>query len=260
MASYTKSDTTTNQEVNFGILNKTDLLSTDSWIFAKKRDLITQITSEIQMTNLEIDIDAEDLSVQDVVETLQSAIHLYQLTTSLHGLSNHSPLLNQTMLPFMSAVSCLFLPADREKFEQKEHQQRLRSLVESWGFEMVSTEGDGNCCFSAVAFSLATQKQEINSHLPNLFTDVGIEIEADMADIAYELRTLAITEWMKHTEEYQGFLDEHHTVSQEAQKFLQQGHFHGPLGNTMVLALSNALGLPIIVFSSAYHYPVLYPG
>ena len=157
----------------------------------------------------------------------------------------------------MSAVSCLFLPADCERSVYEENKQRLRNNVESWGFEMHLIEGDGNCCFSAVAFSLAIQKQEIHSLLPNLFTDVGIETKANMRDIAHQLRILAVAEWMQHTEEYKGFLDGDQSVDDEAQTFLQQGHFHGPLGNTMVLALSNVLGLPIIIFSSAHHYPVI---
>ena len=123
--------------------------------------------------------------------------------------------------------------------------------------------GDGNCCFSAPAFTLHAQKQEIQSVVPNLFCDVGIHIDADTANIAHQLRLI---EWIKYADDYQGFLDGDHTVSEEAAQFLQRGHFYGPLGNTMVLAISNALGLPIIVFSSVslsiFHHgcvELLYP-
>ena len=107
-ANYVKRDTATNQDVHFGIVNKTGLPSQDSWIFAKKSDL-TKIVSERQLTNVIVDIDVEDIRVQDIVKTLQSALHLHQLSISLRRLSNNSPLLNQRMLPFMCAVSCLFL-------------------------------------------------------------------------------------------------------------------------------------------------------
>lgn len=46
-------------------------------------------------------------------------------------------------------------------------------------------------------------------------------------------------------------------ITEEAPNFLQQGYFHGPLGNAMVLAISNALGLPVIIFSSTSHYPII---
>ena len=86
-ANYVKRDTATN---HFGIMNKTELPSQDSWIFAKKSDL-TKIVSERQLTNVIVDIDVEDICVQDLVETLQSALHLHQLSISLRRLSNNSP-------------------------------------------------------------------------------------------------------------------------------------------------------------------------
>ena len=87
--------------------------------------------------------------------------------------------------------------------------------------------------------------------------DLKIEINASIADIAYQLRRIAVDEWMSNVDEYQHFLDGEHMVREEAPMFLQQGHFFGPLGNTIVVAISNALGLPIIIFSSASHYPVI---
>ncbi len=71
------------------------------------------------------------------------------------------------------------------------------------------------------------------------------------------LHVVAVDEWMKNPKDYEKFLEAEHKVEEEAPRFLQQGHFLGPLGNTMVVAISNALGLPIIVFSSASHYPVI---
>lgn len=47
-------------------------------------------------------------------------------------------------------------------------------------------------------------------------------------------------------------------VREEAEHFKQQGYFFGPLTNTMVLATSNALGIQVIIFSSAHHYPVIH--
>ena len=54
-ALFKADDTTSNQDVCFGIISKTDLPSTDSWIFAKKVDSsgTTQIMTEKEMTNVE---------------------------------------------------------------------------------------------------------------------------------------------------------------------------------------------------------------
>ncbi len=71
------------------------------------------------------------------------------------------------------------------------------------------------------------------------------------------LRCLAVEEWINHSDDYQGFIGDQHNVSDKADKFRQSGYFFGPLSNTMVLAISNAIGIPVIIFSSAHHYPII---
>ena len=147
----------------------------------------------------------------------------------------------------MSSVSCLFESVDSSTSEYEQHQNRLTNNVASWGFQLHPVAGDGNCCFSALAFTIHAQQQDIELRLPQLFVDLSIEINASIADIAYQLRRVAVDEWMNNADEYQHFLDGEHMVREEAPMFLQQGHFFGPLGNTMVVAISNALGLPVII-------------
>lgn len=43
----------------------------------------------------------------------------------------------------------------------------------------------------------------------------------------------------------------------EVMAFLQEGHFAAELGNSMPLAASNALRIPIVVFTSMLNFPVL---
>ena len=71
------------------------------------------------------------------------------------------------------------------------------------------------------------------------------------------LREKAVNEWLNNPHEYQGFLTSS-TVEEEAPKFMQSNFYHGELANTMVLAVSNALEIPIVVFSSALHHPLLF--
>ena len=56
--------------------------------------------------------------------------------------------------------------------------------------------------------------------------------------------------------EHEGFLTTS-TAARESQLFLESGHFNSDLGDTILLALSNALGLPIIVFSSIQSHSVI---
>ena len=129
------------------------------------------------------------------------------------------------MIPFMLAV-CLSLLSALSECER--HQKCLTDIVDSWGFRLHPVLGDGNCCFSALAFTIHAQQEDIELRLPQLFVDLSIEINA------YQLRRIAVDEWMNNVDEYQHFLDGEHMVREEAPMFLQQGHFFGPLGNTMV--------------------------
>ena len=65
-------------------------------------------------------------------------------------------------------------------------------------------------------------------------------------------------EWCTVPHEYQNFVGDSCDVKEEAQKFMNRGYFFGPLGDTMVLAVANALGIQVIIFSSAHHYPLIY--
>ena len=62
---------------------------------------------------------------------------------------------------------------------------------------------------------------------------------------------------MSNASEYQKYIADDHIVTEEAPKFLQEGYFFAPMGNTMVLAVSNALDIPVVIFSSANHYPII---
>lgn len=116
-------------------------------------------------------------------------------------------------------------------------------------------EGDGNCCFSAVAFSLLRNSKLILQSSPDFFEKLGLDISGNFQTVGKQLKHLTVTEWTQNAHDYEGFVPDV-DIQQEAYKFLQSGYFFGELGNTIVLALSNMLGLPII-FSSSIGQPVI---
>jgi hypothetical protein len=65
---------------------------------------------------------------------------------------------------------------------------------------------------------------------------------------------VVVNEWQANPQDYEGFVRYGVDVIVEAEKFKQDG---GELRNTVLLSLSNALGLPIIVLSSAVNHPVI---
>ena len=97
----------------------------------------------------------------------------------------------------------------------EQHLKRLVDIVNSWGFQIHPVPGDGDCSFTAIAYTIHSQRQAIELRLPQLFRDHGVESNATIPDIAYQLRRVAVDEWMKNSEEYQNFRDEEHTVTEK---------------------------------------------
>ena len=155
----------------------------------------------------------------------------------------------------MSSVTCLFDTTSVGELDY--HKKRLATLVRSWGFAMHTIPGDGNCCFSAIASSLLYQRLCLEEKYPALVSKLQLNI-ATVKDIALQLRHEAVEEWTMNASEYQGFIPSEYSVEAEAAKF-KETYFFGPLANTMIKAISNAFSLPIIVFSSALHYPLSTP-
>ncbi len=73
------------------------------------------------------------------------------------------------MIPFTSAVASSFTTDIVQMPSEYEH----------------NTEGDGNCCFSAIAFSLLTQQTIITAKLPTYFADKQLPMQAGLPQLAF---------------------------------------------------------------------------
>ncbi len=169
------------------------------------------------------------------------------------------------MIPFMSSVSTCVQAAhgnaDEDSSNYIEYKERLKNCLEGWGFQAVPVLGDGNCCFASIAYSIWFMKDKIRHEDPALLNGILEENETfSISQIANKLRHTAVQEWCNHPEDYLGFLEtnDRSVLLEEAEKFKEEGYFFGPLSDTMVLAISNATGIPIVIFSSALYYPIIY--
>lgn len=71
------------------------------------------------------------------------------------------------------------------------------------------------------------------------------------------LRTLTVSEWQgERRNHYERFIVTDN-FDEEVEKFKQMGHFASDLGNLMVLAMSNVLKMPIVIFSSLENFPTI---
>ena len=108
-----------------------------------------------------------------------------------------------------------------------------------------NVQGDGNCCFSAVAFrkwEAFTDRERDALQSRGLFSSMSI------ITMAVHLRKLAVEEWLSNSLYYQSFLVDSVRVEEEAMKFLLPEYFHEDLAETMGL---------LIAFSSIQCHPVV---
>lgn len=73
--------------------------------------------------------------------------------------------------------------------------------------------------------------------------------------LVQHLRELLVHEWLTNEDEYQPFFDDIANFEAESMKYLKSGFFSSTLGDAMLLGLSNALLLPMVVFTSVESWP-----
>ena len=108
----------------------------------------------------------------------------------------------------------------------------------------ISIQGDGNCCFSAVAHGL------LNSTFPSSLNIRHPQLDlSSISVLSQQLREIIVKEWRENAEYYAGFLVEGNNIMEEAEKFLQAGIFDSDLGDSAT-TLANALGIHFVVFTT----------
>ena len=142
-----------------------------------------------------------------------------------------------------------------QEAEEQAHHQRLSNILNACNMHMHKIAGDGNCCFSSIAFSLLQNFHQMNDQSKTFWHQKGIEASKGIHDLAITLRHLAVKEWSENSHRYQPFLSEVN-IREEAVKFLDPSTFQGDLGDTMLTCLANVLEAPILVFSSLSYHPI----
>ena len=207
--------------------------------------------------------DAEKLlCLHDAYKIIEDAVNLTQIATYMKRQSDNSPIFDYRLIPFMSTVCNILLtpkplPEHSQELEAL-HNQHLNDVLTAWKMDRLPIIGDGNCCFSAVACSLVANYKSICENSSTFFSSIGIgdDEHSSQAELAQKLRGITVQEWQNNCQEYKGFLTSSN-VLQESQLFLSSSHFDSDLGDTVLLALSNALGISVIVFSSVCAHSVI---
>ena len=248
---------TLNSSPMFGVQKKDACAHNMSWLFSSI-DIESLSHTYLRDACMNACLDESVLllvSIQDITDIVENALGFTKIALFMQKQSSKSPAFNYKYLTLMSSVASLFFhscPAD----DHLRNQQRLDNVLAAWGMVRHSIDGDGNCCFSSVAFSLINNSTLILESNPGYFSTIGLDAPDDIQCLSTKLRQLTVLEWVHNHQEYEGFTPDVNVV-EEAEKFLQDGFFHGELADTIVLALSNLLGVPLIIFSSSASHPVI---
>lgn len=231
----------------FGIVGKDDGgMLNNNWLTG---DCSFELTSDEGLAKI---------SIHDIEHLLKKALSSADLAASMCLIIKNSPKFSYRMMPFMSSVPTLYFQSSKSTLSEhaEVHAKRLTNILESCSMCKHTIEGDGNCCFSAVAYSLISNLHLLTEPNKQFLQDLGVDLSVDMSTLAIQLRKVTVREWIENSSYYDGFLIDT-CIEQEASKFLDPGYFYGDLADMMIPALSNALQTPIVVFSSIECHPFL---
>ena len=211
------------------------------------------------IADIEDDISENDsegcISTQDAKFILQDVLNTTKMIETSEKLFTRSPLLRKEFLPFVECHTKLCGSIEATA-RQAEHEQRLDDIIHVCGLTRLPVPKDGNCCFTAVSLALKIVYDNGNVDLQSDLKNIPLDIEESVEMMSDHLRELVYKEWLEYQEYYQEFVPEG-DFEEEASKFLTSGFFMSSLGDTLVSALCNCIGIPIIVLSSILGTPIL---
>ncbi len=196
------------------------------------------------------------LNIEDATSLITGLLNAIEIVSALTEQCPNSPLIKNYYT--LSFLHCTEHPLASSMEDEDIHTRHLNQLIKLCGMQLAEMEKDGNCCFTATVTALkilwnnstSEMKEKFDSSLPAINYHSG-----DVKEEGFRLRNLVYKEWVNNPEDYQEFLL--NDVVNEAEYFLQDGFFASDLGDTLVMALSNALSIPIIVLTSNPNVPFL---
>ena len=121
-----------------------------------KHEWLKISSRESDKDTLTTDEGLSNISVIDMERVVRNALSAAKLAETMKSIAGSSPLFSYQMMPFMSQVPSLYFHrlTSTECTEHKTHTDRLSDILEACNMRKHVIEGDGNCCFTAVAFRL----------------------------------------------------------------------------------------------------------
>jgi hypothetical protein len=164
-------------------------------------------------------------------------------------------------IALLFAKSSLTLLSSNSSSIPAHESSQADNLLTNYNMTRVPVPPNGNCFFLSVAHALTTTiipSESTSNDVLQHFQTLGLStITHDIQRFCMRLRELVVNEWIQNQELYKPFLISGNQFEMEAQLFLNDGHFAAELGNSMPLAMSNILKLPIVVVSQMQNLPII---
>lgn len=190
------------------------------------------------------------ISVVTAKAILIRALTWYFLHKCISSLSTTASV-NIYCFPFLTSYYMVnvFNDITSENLSEKP-EQRLDDLLTSWNLRRCPSED----IFGAFGHNLNLQVEKGNVYLQQFLVDNGIATKPS-SQVTCQLKRLVFAEWLgENSEDYQEFLT--YTQLQEQASLLQDGSRSSEIGDLVILALSNVMKIPIVLFTSAKNMPI----
>ena len=227
-------------------------------------NLETYSSSETDDGN-SISEETQDSDEFEVFLTSEGIAHVIQVASNLTSLSDFlkdikSEFSSRNANHLMHLKKVLPLLSSKQIQEESQILRDLDALLLANNMERITIAGDGNCFFVSLAtmikehLSNGTLSDKAKAHIEN----TGLKLYDNIGQMATTLRQIVVKEWLSNPSDYKPFLiNESKDFNEEAKAFLEDGYFASELGNSMPLAASNALCIPIVILTAMSNFPIV---
>ena len=205
-----------------------------------------------QSTNMEIDISENCLDLHSVRSIYSTSLYKYYLLKSIESM--HLGHIKEAVVDFKP-----FMCGNKDKSDHAGTPvcSDVNSRLSDYGLQRIEVLKDGNCFFMSVA-TIISRNRELGQVLCSE-RGPSMQLE-DTFTLSKHLRRLFVDELLSDRCDYKAFLvDDIQTIwEDEVKKFASVGHFDSVVGDLMPYAISNILGINIVIIPTDCHTPVMY--
>ena len=220
------------------------------------KELVKSQSSEIVYNQSQEDVSEENMfDVDTALNILTQAVQQAMVLNSMKHFNNHKQIGLYSVLS--KCVEGLFI---KNESDYTSNYTLLDNILKCNNLERATVSGDGNCCFMSVARGLKElieQKHENDPFIVHL-KSTELKLDSSCNELSLQLRKLTVQEWLGANQlHYKSFISDSSDIESDANKFLDPTYFQGSLGDSMILAMSNVLCIPIIIFSTIPNHSII---